>query len=164
MALEIKRLYPNTIIVPFEPYTEKEGRIDSGFRGLNSASYSNINPLWKSWLLFIRYVLHHILFLCKLHLADRTDRYVIYTRGILEFGLNRSHSRFPSGMSRLAKRILQPNSVLIVSNVSDILERKPELTRDDLIILYFKYFNAGLRTIDNTKSLEECARRVINEF
>ena len=121
VALEIKKLYPDTKLVPFEPYKLSSRKFDSGYKGKNSASDSKVNKLHISYILFLRYLLNDILF--KLSNISSKSKYIIYTRGILEFGINKANKSFPNFLSKLYKNIFQKNSILVITPANKIIER-----------------------------------------
>ncbi len=61
IALEIKKLYPDTILIPFEPTKLKKRDFDSGYMGRDSASKVYENHILKSFALFIRYIINDIM-------------------------------------------------------------------------------------------------------
>ena len=148
------------ILVPFEPVRLNEREFDSGYQGKGSSSDIKSNSLLKSYLLFVRYIKNDLLF--KIKNIFMSYDYVVYTRGILEFGINNSNSKFPKFLSRFYQIIFQKNSVLVVSSIDDIYSRKNELDKSDIIDLYLKYINTNIKIIDNSTTISECAKRVIN--
>ncbi|MDA7509581.1 hypothetical protein N8481_02170 [Akkermansiaceae bacterium] len=159
IALEIKKLYPDTILIPFEPRRLNRSEFDSGYQGKNSASAAKPSPLIKSCILFLRYIYYDLIF--KARNIFSNAKYVIYTRGILEFGINNSNRRFPGWISLIYQRICQRRSVLILTPIEDIQRRKNELTLDDTVELYFTYIRTGIQLVGNLDTLEICAEKIL---
>lgn len=162
VALGLKERLQPTILVAFEPYNKNP--FDSGNRGRNSASEVKQISMLKSVLLFVRYVIRDLLFkiynfLCK------NKHTVIYTRGVLEFGTNNTHSGFPVKISVLYQQLFQKNSILLVRDVFKIHEQKDELNIDDLFRIYDKYMELELVPISNNGSInstcEELCERLL---
>lgn len=162
IALEIKKLFPNTTLVPFEPYRLDNRDFDSGYNGKDSASNSPTNSLLKSYLLFFRYIFNDIFFKIK-NISSNKD-YIIYTRGILEFGINNANKNFPSSLSRFYQCIFQRNSILIITPAESIIKRKDELKLSDIIDLYMSYLNCNIKKVENILSLNDCVCQIIKKY
>ena len=147
VAIELAKNLEKSMILPFEPgkFGVKVDEIDSGFQGKNSALNKSI-PILFSYILFLRYILRFILFRLR---YSKKFKYVIVTRGPLEFGINNTHQNIPNYFSLLLQRKISKNYFVVSRPVSIILMQKPELPRLRILQLYEDYLKMGATPVIN---------------
>jgi hypothetical protein len=153
IAIELVKRLENSIILPFEPGNLGSivDEIDSGFQGANSAMNKSI-PVVVSLLFFIRHALRYFLFYLR---YSKTYKYVIVTRGPLEFGINNTHRNFPKILSLFLQKILSKHYYLVNRPVNLIFKKKPELSKLRILELYEEYIKIGIKPLVNM-NLKDC--------